>query len=153
MKSHLLPVTRITLNAFLLIAVALIACSCTTIQDAQEVENPKDTPPELVGIIASIPPDRKFVLIQSYGPWDVSIGSILTTRGEQGRTANLLFTGEKLGQFAAADIQSGTVERGDGVYTLHIPKPMAESLPAPTDTPTTNETTPEEISDPALPQY
>lgn len=153
MKFKLLHVPRVTLNASLLIALAQLACSCTTIKQAEEVEKPKDTPPELVGIIASIPPDHKFVLIQSYGPWEVSIGSILTTRGDQGRSANLLFTGEKLGQFAAADIQSGTVERGDGVYTLHIPKPTAESLPAPSDTPTTNETTPEEISDPTLPQY
>lgn len=73
--------------------------------------------PKIVGRIASIPADRKFVLIQVYGTWDVSAGSILTTQGPDGRAANLLATGEKLGQYAAADIQSGTLEIGDGVYT------------------------------------
>lgn len=79
--------------------------------------------PELVGRIASIPADKRFVLIQSYGSWNIETGTILTTRGPEERTANLLVTGEKLGQFAAADIQSGALEIGDVVYSQHVPKP------------------------------
>jgi hypothetical protein len=48
----------------------------------------------------------------------VETGSILTTQGPEGRAANLLATGEKLGQYAAADIRTGTLEIGDGVYTI-----------------------------------
>jgi len=57
-------------------------------------------------------------LIQSYGIWNIETGRILTSQGPDERSANLLVTGEKLGQFAAADLQSGQVEIGDGVYVL-----------------------------------
>lgn len=106
-------------------------------------EKPGETPkekadaeskPQLVGRVASIPADRTFVLIQSYGTWNVETGSILTTQGPEGRSANLLATGEKLGQYAAADIRTGTLEVGDGVYTIaKIPEPVdaaPEPLPA-----------------------
>jgi len=74
------------------------------------------TPPKLVGRIATVPSDRKFVLIQSYGNWHVPSGTVLTTRGTNDRTANLLVTGEVMGQYAAADLQSGDVASGDAVY-------------------------------------
>jgi hypothetical protein len=56
-------------------------------------------------------------------------GQILTTRGPENRTANLRTTGEKLGEFAAADIQSGAVEPGDAVYLQHVPKPVTPTPP------------------------
>jgi hypothetical protein len=91
---------------------------------AQVEEKPK---PRLVGRIASIPADREFVLIQAYGKWSIATGAILTTQGPEGRAANLRATGENLGQFAAADIQSGTLEIGDGVYsTVSPPEPVSE---------------------------
>lgn len=100
---------------------ALGVVSCATVDQADEDEaTPKG--PKLVGIVASIPRSRSFVLIQSYGAWTVPPGSVITTRGEDERTANLRFTGEKLGQFAAADIQAGDVEKGDAVYSFHKPK-------------------------------
>jgi hypothetical protein len=89
--------------------------------------------PRLVGRIASISPDKKFALIQAYGTWNVETGKILASHGGNGRSANLLVTGEKLGQFAAADIQSGEIEIGDATYTAAIvpekedPAVMAES--------------------------
>lgn len=105
----------------LLLSCVLIACA-----DKPEKKPPKKettNSPRLVGRIASIPADRKFVLIQAYGKWLVQTGAILTTQGTGERTANLRATGEKLGQYAAADIQSGTLEIGDGVYTVAtIPK-------------------------------
>ncbi len=112
----------------LLIAVlspGLTGCALFNFRKSDQEEEAKETPPEgpkLIGRIASIPPERKFVLIQSYGKWNVETGSILTTRGPEERTANLLATGESLGEFAAADIQSGQIEVGDAVYSRHIPK-------------------------------
>ena len=121
-----------------LIAIFLPCCA-----DKEPEEKPKEkkvetTKPRLVGRIASIPPDRKFVLIQSYGTWTVPTGSILTTHGPNQRAANLLATGEKLGQFAAADVKSGTLEVGDGVYTIGTKKeaaPNPEPNPEPTSEP------------------
>ena len=123
----------------LILFVFLAACA----EKPEEKPNEKadaETRPQLVGRVASIPADRKYVLIQSYGSWNVETGSILTTQGPEGRAANLLATGEKLGQYAAADIQSGTLEIGDGVYTVTKiparveapvePKPGEKSEPA-----------------------
>ena len=101
--------------------------SCAT---KEPEEKPKPEPPRLVGRIASIPADRRFVLIQSFGKWTAEPGAILTTRGADQRSANLLVTGEALGQFAAADLQSGQVELGDAVYSQHIPKPPPADEPA-----------------------
>ncbi|MGJ8643989.1 MAG: hypothetical protein ACSHX9_11315 [Luteolibacter sp.] len=110
------------------LAVALLFIFLPCCADKEPEEKPKEkkeeqtTKPRLVGRIASMPTDRKFVLIQSYGTWDVPTGSILTTHGPDGRAANLLATGEQLGQYAAADVKSGTLEVGDGVYTIGTQK-------------------------------
>lgn len=112
-------------------AIFGLAClafaSCAT---KEPEEKPKAEPPRLVGRIASIPPDKRFVLIQSFGKWNAEPGTILTTRGADQRSANLLVTGEALGQFAAADLQSGQVELGDAVYSQHIPKPPTATEPS-----------------------
>jgi hypothetical protein len=102
-----------------------------TAQKTTIVEGPK-----LVGKIASIPADKRFVLIQSYGKWELAAGAILTTRGPDERTANLRVTGETLGEFAAADLQSGTLEKGDAVYSQAIPPPP---IPSPAPEPSKNE--------------
>lgn len=109
----------------LLTAIALSACVFSKHSKPDETtKQPKSEAPRLVGRIASIPADKRFVLIQSYGSWNIETGTILTTRGPEERTANLLVTGESLGQFAAADLQSGLAEVGDAVYSRHAPKPL-----------------------------
>jgi len=106
------------------LAAALLAgCSWFGNKSDSPAEKPADVGPQLVGRIASIPADKRFVLIQSYGTWKIQSGTILTTRGLDERSANLLVTGEAMGQFAAADLQSGAVEIGDAVYSRHVPKP------------------------------
>lgn len=126
-------ITRVLSSAL----IAATLSNCTLFKkspDKQDPDKPKTEAPKLVGRVASIPPDRKFVLIQSYGPWKSDAGAILTTRGPENRAANLLVTGEKLGDFAAADLQSGTVEIGDGVYSRHVPKPVEPAPEPPADT-------------------
>lgn len=113
----------VRISSLVLIVTALTHCGLfKKSEEKEDKDKPKTEAPQLVGRVASIPPDRKFVLIQSYGPWKSESGAILTTRGPENRAANLLVTGEKLGDFAAADLQSGTVEIGDGVYSRHVPK-------------------------------
>ena len=107
-------------------ALALTSCGVFKARKPAETnEKPKSEAPKLIGRIASIPADKRFVLIQSYEKWNVETGTILTTRGPDDRSANLLATGEYLGQFAAADLQSGLVEVGDAVYSRHVPKPTS----------------------------
>lgn len=123
---------------------AMVVCSCGTTKPEKPKEEPKKQvveAPKLVGRIASIPADKRFVLIQSYGKWSMESGAILTTRGPDDRTANLRITGEKLGEFAAADLQSGFVEVGDAVYSQHVAKPASlltsPEVPHSQDSPTT----------------
>ncbi len=110
-----------------MLCLGLAVCSCGWFPMAKKTEEETTKPqaegPKLVGRIASIPADRRFVLIQSYGKWTVESDRILTTRGPEERTANLKTTGEILGEFAAADLQSGTVEVGDAVYSQHTANP------------------------------
>ena len=130
---------KLRLNSLFAICSALGVLSCATDQskklDPSKLEAQEATikAPEIVGRIASVPSDKRFVLIQSYGKWSSESGQILTTRGPENRTANLKVTGEKLGEFAAADLQSGTVEVGDAVYYQHVPKPVTS--PAPLEVP------------------
>ena len=130
--------SRLTLSIFASGCFSLAACgsfqSGKPAQDKTKKPAATSTAPRLVGKVASIPADKRFVLIQSFGKWNIETGSILTSRGADERTANLLATGESLGEFAAADVQSGTVEVGDGVYSRHVPKPLP-----PTETPRTPE--------------
>lgn len=112
-------------------AMACLLLSCATEATKPAEEKPKDEPPKLIGRVASIPPGKPFVLVQFYESTSQTSGTILTSRGNENRTANLLLTGEKLGQFAAADIQSGSVEAGDAVYSVHSPTPKPEAPSAP----------------------
>ena len=122
---------RIRVKSVILMAMAgLVGCAEKPVEEDLKIKEDEKTPVaerRLVGRVASIPAERDFVLIQSYGTWRVASGSVVTTVGPEGRAANLRVTGEKLGQFAAADIQSGTLKVGDGVYTTPVPDP--EALP------------------------
>lgn len=110
------------------LCAVLLTCCASKPEPSPQQKKPVDkNQPRLVGRIASIYADRSFVLIQSYGTWEIQSQTILATFGPNGRAANLKVTGEKLGQFAAADIQSGTLEIGDGVYTtLTTPEEPSE---------------------------
>lgn len=110
-------------------ALAILLTSCSSIEDPKEEKSEPPQRPEIVGRIASVPPGNSFVLIQSYGDWKVADGTILTTRGAEERSANLLVTGEKLGQFAAADIQAGEVAVGDTVLLLPARAPRPDPEP------------------------
>jgi len=114
---------RIPAAIWILSAIFGVVPACAPSKPVET--KPAKAGPELVGRIASIPADKRFVLIQSYGSWNIETGKILTARGEDSRIANLVVTGEKLGQFAAADVQSGTVEIGDAVYTSPQPTPLS----------------------------
>lgn len=137
---------------FCALAAALLPF-CAACWPKKEPATKPTEAPRLVGRVASIPPERRFVLIHSFGKWDISAGTILTTRGADGRSANLLVTGESLGNFAAADIQSGEVQLGDSVYSRHVPKPAPESTGVDSSAESGSQAlTPEAAPEPELPQ-
>lgn len=109
--------------------------ACALLRQKDEKAADKETKPvlKLVGRIASISTDKKFVTIQSYGPWMVPVGSIITTQGADQRVSNLRYSGEKLGQFAAADIQAGLPLTGDAVFysPAEATKPGGPAAPTP----------------------
>ena len=111
--------------------VSLISCAAIGSKSTPAgPEKPAPASPELIGRIASTPADRRFVLVQSYGKPKLEAGQILTTRGPEQRTANLLITGESLGEFSAADVQAGAVEVGDAVYLMRkIPQSALNPAP------------------------
>ena len=128
-------------------AIAVLP-ACSLLQHKKPVKSPPKATteaPQLIGRIASIPADKRFVLIQSYSNRKIEAGTILTTRGPDERTANLVTTGESLGQFTAADVQSGQPGVGDAVYSRHIPKPATP--PATLESAQNQEPTPPEPVD------
>ena len=124
---------KLASKILLLSSLALALTSCADDEEPIPITKTGETlKPKLVGRVASVPSDKRFVLIESYGKWDVAAGSLLTTRGADERTANLLVTGEALGQYAAADFQGGALEVGDAVYSRETRKtvsPPTESVP------------------------
>ncbi len=105
------------------LGMSWLTCAFFLSSCADKIAETATSPPKtreearLVGRVASIHKSQNFILIQSYGTWNTQTGAILATVGPDGRAANLKVTGEKIGQFAAADIQSGTLVVGDSVYT------------------------------------
>lgn len=111
--------TPSTILAAISALILLPSCATKSEPGNAEPDSPKKQSAHIVGRIASISSDRTFVLIQAYGSWNIPTGTILISQGSEGRTANLRVTGEKLGQYAAADLQSGNLIAGDAV--IHRP--------------------------------
>jgi len=106
--------------------LAVILAGCATSEKGEE-EQQSTKRPVLVGRVASMPKGQDFVLLQSYGAWSVPPGVPVYCVGPEGRLANLLPTGEKMGQFLAADLRDGEVQVGDAVYY----RPTGEKLAVP----------------------
>lgn len=97
---------------FLVILCLLPGCGSSP--QKTEAEKPVQNI-RLAGRVQRVNLASGFVLIRRYGGWHVGDDEIVESRGE-GRTANLLPSGERLGEHIAADVRSGEVEVGDAVY-------------------------------------
>ena len=98
----------------LLLVVGLFSACGSSPKEAAVSEIPVQQI-RLAGRIQRVNDSSGFVLIRRYGGWHVGENEIVESRGE-GRTANLLPSGERLGEHIAADVRSGEVEVGDAVY-------------------------------------
>jgi hypothetical protein len=101
----------------------MVACG---VGEDEEPEAPATTAPRLVGRIASVHRSEGFALVENLGNLKLEQGLLLSTRGEERRTATLVVSGERLERFAAADIKSGDVSVGDAVYA----RPLLASAPS-----------------------
>ncbi|MGJ8657302.1 MAG: hypothetical protein ACSHX6_12710 [Akkermansiaceae bacterium] len=86
-----------------------------------EVEEQEEIQPDrMVARVSSVNEAAEYVLIQRFGRLVIPEDSILYTldssMGGSNTTASIKLTGEKLGQFLAADIISGELIVGDAVY-------------------------------------
>lgn len=132
-----------TLSRFAFLPLALLLASCANNDETIPVDKTGEMmKPKLVGRVATVPSDKRFVLIQSYGNWNVPAGTILISHGADHRTANLLVTGEAMGQYAAADLQGGEVAVGDAVYSRELTRP---DTPAPEPTPPSIDISPPDL--------
>ncbi len=136
---------------------------------ASKEKNSAETPKEsvemmrLVARVQSRPGSKDFVLLEAFGKWMVEDGVNLYAYGSDGRMAILTTSGEKLGQFVAADVKSGQVEMGDAVYhrskgpstTAVSAAPPASPAPSPPPAPQPESapSTPSLIEPVPLPSY
>ena len=121
----------------LLVSLSLLnSCSFFGSGSGEPVES--ETKSRLVGRIALVPSQENFVLIESYGPWLVPEGGLLSGIGTEGRTSNLVVTGEKLGQHVAADIRLGVAKVGDAVYYRSLGGESDDEGSVESPAPTTN---------------
>lgn len=114
-----------------MVAVGLAVAGCGGGKRGDEAAGKPGRRAVLIGRVASVPAGRQFVLIQSYGQWTVPAGEPVFSVGPDERTANLLPTGERLGQFLAADLRSGEAGVGDAVYF----RPKEDPKPGPAGQP------------------
>ncbi|MFY7818194.1 MAG: hypothetical protein ACOVRB_07500 [Akkermansiaceae bacterium] len=128
-----------------LLSSLLVSCASKN-KDAEDQKPGERETTQLVARVQSRPGTKDFVLLEAYGKWTLDEGVILYSYGNDGRSATLVTSGEKLGQFVAADVKSGDVAVGDAVY--HRTKGASEAPPAPVSQST--DTTSEKISAPPL---
>ncbi len=98
-----------------------LICMNSCAQPEVEVEKKMQVfPDKLVARVSSINAAEGYALIQRYGRLKVADDVILYSLGVDGEVANLKVTGERLGQFIAADITSGMPNIGDAIYLRNL---------------------------------
>ena len=101
-----------------ILSACIILPSCGLLKKERQVESVKVQQP--VGIIDRVDTEEGYVFIRRYRAIRLRDGEIMESKGSSGRVANLIPTGEKLGERIAADIKSGEVVKGDAVYIREI---------------------------------
>ncbi len=102
----------------------LNSCAGSKPEVVEKLEN--SVPDKMVGRVASVNSAAEYVLIQRFGRLEIPEDAILYTLGSStvgdDSVASIKVTGERLGQFLAADIVTGKLQVGDAVYlrTLEI---------------------------------
>jgi len=94
--------------------------------EKKKAENNQEKNPlihkRVVGRIASVSSTGSFVLIQKYGTGSLPKEAVFQSQGNEGRQASLRPSGERVRDFFAADLLSGSAKIGDAVLAYHTPK-------------------------------
>ncbi len=96
----------------------LILPSCSSPKTTEPVAVVEQQP-TLVGRVSKVNAAAGYAFIRRYGAWKPRAGDVLQSHGETNdiiSAGNLMATGERIGEHVAADIRSGVVNIGDGVY-------------------------------------
>ena len=109
----------------------LILQSCANHELVEEkVEEPEEKLDKLVARVSSVNKGAEYVLIQRYGRLEIPEDSIVYTLNNsagQEQASSLKITGERLGQFLAADIMSGDPAVGDAVYLRNLERKVTKT--------------------------
>ena len=97
----------------------------------EDGEAPGISSMRVVGEIASVHPNEKFVLIKRYFQGGgFGEGTLIASVSPGGVTSSLVLTGETLGRYHAADIQEGSPSNGDVVV---VRQAVEEDIDGPTE--------------------
>jgi hypothetical protein len=97
----------------------------------EDGEAPGISSMRVVGEIASVHPNEKFVLIKRYFQGGgFGEGTLIASVSPGGVTSSLVLTGETLGRYHAADIQEGSPSNGDVVV---VRQAAEEDIDGPTE--------------------
>ena len=97
----------------------------------EDGEEPGISSMRVVGEIASVHPNEKFVLIKRYFQGGgFGEGTLIASVSPGGVTSSLVLTGETLGRYHAADIQEGSPSNGDVVV---VRQAAEEDIDGPTE--------------------
>ncbi|MEG0142946.1 MAG: hypothetical protein RSE01_05775 [Akkermansia sp.] len=115
-------------SGILLLCCLLVACS----QEAKQLPQ-QPLKPNFIGMVDHVYPKQKYVLIRIAG-FMPNEGTTLISQSPEGegtRIANLLVSGERLGNLRVpADIRSGTIEQGDLVFAYRgLSSPDSKNTP------------------------
>jgi len=111
---------------YLLVLPILLLWSCSQGNPEKEKDDKaQDQKPviqkKVVGRIASVSSTGSFVLIQKYGTGSLPKEAVFQSQGNEGRQASLRPSGERVRDFFAADLLSGSAKIGDAVLAYHTP--------------------------------
>ena len=97
----------------------------------EDGEAPGISSMRVVGEIASVHPNEKFVLIKRYFQGGgFGEGTLIASVSPGGVTSSLVLTGETLGRYHAADIQEGSPSNGDVVV---VRQAVEDDIDGPTE--------------------
>ena len=122
------------MKILLLLLSSLWFLACASQKQKKEDEE-KAPPQRIVGRIASVSKAGQFVLIQKYGAGVLPSNALFQSRGPDGRTAALRPSGERVRDFFAADLLSGSPQKGDAVFAYPVTPQKKEEAPEPPESP------------------
>ena len=119
------------MKAFLLLLFSLTSCGTKAppepTAEEKEAALEKALKPRIIGLVSSVSPEKKFVLIQKYGPGNLPGNGTYQTLSTIGNGGSIRPSGERVRDFFAADWLSGEIKRGDTVlFRPNAPRRQAQ---------------------------